>query len=469
MFFDTSSLPPGITSATLVLRIVDKKVDAGHDFSLVIQNGQPSHPAKVDADYDKDLYSGDYGSINTTSFNTNDWISISFDASLINTSGTTKLMVRSSKDIAGTIVAGPTPKSEFISYNTGGGADPYLIVYYTPVGWNTFQNVSAWLTMAQGWNTFSNITSWTNVSTGWNTFGHTAVWQGPEGWNTFNNHSTYIIIDQGWNTFGNISTWTDVGQGWNNFSNTASWKTKASGWNTFGNIISWVSIDQGWNCFRNVSTWVLIDSGWNTFHNLSYMAVLDIFPANGSLVCPTCYENDTFYYFNVHVDHTNGTLMDITWTTWNGTVIGAVSNVGNGTYHIVPIESVYPMNYSSVFNYTITVTDGVTTIVQTIVFFTNTQSLCLQLLGGGFTDQEFAVALLIVCFTLFFVVGYRSKKRSGGAFMLLSGFFLISLAAVINILYAQVFIVPFAVFIIVIGIRKWLFRPAKEKTKTEGQ
>lgn len=532
-------------------------------------------------------------------------------------------------------------------------------------GWNTFANYSSYIIIDDGWNTFGALVSWTNITEGWNTFNNSATWgTTDEGWNTFENGAWQTIID-GWNTFNNYPVFSNITNGWNNFSNSASWNDAASGWNTFGNSISWASVDLGWNRFGNTSFWVQYDQGWNTFGNASYMAILDIFPSNGSTICPTCYENDTFFYFSITVGHANGTLMDIVWSLppgdystefdsinyggptlenhsgvyanvnantsgsvipghnylgqyisggdyyidrsylifntttlpddavinsayitmvvyddqsatdfnvslrerrdpaphnpmqsldyfrnafvdeyatrntsgytdedwfnltlpiaaypdidpaghtkfglrsdqdvaqsaplaseyigfygpggvnpWkaphliinytlpNTTIIGELHGVGNGTYHIVPLESLMPISYNSSYTYVVNVTDGVTTINQTIVFFTNTQSFCEQFLGGGFTDEEFAVVLLIVCFTLFFVVGYRSKKRSGGAFMLLSGFFLIALAAVINILYAQVFIIPFAVFIIVIGIRKWLFRPNKEKTKTEGE
>jgi hypothetical protein len=239
LFFDTSLLPlDRITSVSLVFRIGAKVVSAGHDFDLVIQDGQPSHPAPVDADYDKDLYIGNYGSINTTSFNVGDWVSIQFDASLLNTSGTTKLMVRSSRDITGTAVAGPSPTNEYIIYDTAGiGDEPYLIVYYAPIGWNTFGNVSSWIQYDQGWNTFGNTANWATEVDGWNTFGNSAGWNTEhQGWNTFRNVSSWVQYDQGWNTFGNISAWDLIEDGWNTFNNTPHWGNIKQGWNTFGNI-----------------------------------------------------------------------------------------------------------------------------------------------------------------------------------------------------------------------------------------
>jgi hypothetical protein len=87
---------------------------------------------------------------------------------------------------------------------------------------------------------------------------------------------------------------------------------------------------------------------------------------------------------------------------------------------------------------------------------------------GGFGDTEFTAILNFFCFSLFFIAGYRSKKRSGGAFMLLSAFFLIALSLSISLIFAQALLVPFAVFVAIVGTRKWLFRPEKEKTQSEG-
>jgi hypothetical protein len=87
---------------------------------------------------------------------------------------------------------------------------------------------------------------------------------------------------------------------------------------------------------------------------------------------------------------------------------------------------------------------------------------------GGFGDTEFTAILNFFCFSLFFIAGYRSKKRSGGAFMLLSAFFLIALSLSISLIFAQALLVPFAVFVAIVGTRKGLFRPEKEKTQSEG-
>jgi hypothetical protein len=365
-------------------------------------------------------------------------------------------------------------------------------------GWNTFGNQASYTNIDQGWSTFGNISSNVILYQGWNTFWNQAMWSiSEQGWNTFLNHSSYLIIDQGWNTFqsdrswlpvtdgwnmfknaewmnvtdgyntfGNISSWSILDQGWNTFNNTVNWTNIGQGWNTFGNMIGWNNIVHGWNTFGNISSWTVIEQGWNTFGNTSYMALLDLFPANGSLICPTCYENDTFFYFNVHVDHTNGSLMDIVWSTWNGTVIGAVYNVGNGTYHIVPFESIMPIIYNSSFNYTINVTDGITTISQTLVFATDTFLHCSQ---STLDATQFGALLCIFFFLFFFTVGYLTKKSSSGLFMFIGAWHLISfgvLAAGWSLVFVP-FIIPASIYAMFLGINK--FRTIRRESAARGR
>ncbi len=132
VFFDTSSIPSNmvITSATLSLY---KDTDfSPTDFDIVVQNGQPMYPHDPlqNGDYNKNHYSGDGGSLNTADFSAgyND-ISLT-NYSWIKTDGTTKLCLRSRRDIDSNAPAG----SEYVTvcssdYPTAGHS-PKLVVEY---------------------------------------------------------------------------------------------------------------------------------------------------------------------------------------------------------------------------------------------------------------------------------------------------------------------------------------------------
>ncbi|UCF13479.1 MAG: M28 family peptidase [Thermoplasmatales archaeon] len=100
-FFNTSSLTSNtaITNATLSLY---KYSDfSATDFDIVVQNGQPTYPHDPlqSGDYYCISYSGNGGSLNTSGFS-NGYNDISLtNYSWINKSGTTKLCLRSSRDI----------------------------------------------------------------------------------------------------------------------------------------------------------------------------------------------------------------------------------------------------------------------------------------------------------------------------------------------------------------------------------
>lgn len=137
-YFDTSALPNDAIITTAQLRLYGKTNESVDDFDVVIQTGSAGHPADtlVIADYDKTFYSGDGGSFNTTTFTTVDYNNIDLNAtgrSWINLTGTTKLCIRSSKDIAG---SAPT-QEEYIEVYTndedGTDKDPQLVITYWAV------------------------------------------------------------------------------------------------------------------------------------------------------------------------------------------------------------------------------------------------------------------------------------------------------------------------------------------------
>jgi hypothetical protein len=92
--------------------------------------------------------------------------------------------------------------------------------------------------------------------------------------------------------------------------------------------------------------------------------------------------------------------------------------------------------------------------------------------GFRVDNDQLSIFLTLTLFIFFFGVGYRENKRSGGAFIILSGFCLLALES-LTVLYLSVFFViplltPICIFIIMLGIRKLFFKPKGEKTKSEG-
>jgi hypothetical protein len=147
VYFDTSSLPDGgvITAATLNLYGYNDQ--SSTDFNITIQNGQPDYPHDpLEAgDYDYTKYSGDGGSLTTAGFSTAGYNTITLNAdgrSWINKAGTTKLCLRSSRDISSTVPTGV----EYVivhAYEKGVGFRPYLEVTYVSSGPPDVSSVAA--------------------------------------------------------------------------------------------------------------------------------------------------------------------------------------------------------------------------------------------------------------------------------------------------------------------------------------
>lgn len=133
-FFDTSELSGTLSAATLSLYGYSDHADT--DFDMVVQNGQPTYPhdSLEAGDYLYSHYSGDGGSLNTSGFSTAGYNDIVLDATgrgWINKDGTTKLCVRSSRDIDSDV---PTGREYVLVYTAekGTGYKPKLVVTYTP-------------------------------------------------------------------------------------------------------------------------------------------------------------------------------------------------------------------------------------------------------------------------------------------------------------------------------------------------
>ena len=135
LYFDTSAIPDGVTiiSASLNLYGYPNSDRSDTDFLVVVQNGQPTYPhdpIEV-GDHNRDNYSGDGGSLTTVGWDEAGYnvIDLNEDGiSWITKSGTTKFMLRSSRDIAGTTPTEWERVGFKANEETGTDKDPYLYV-----------------------------------------------------------------------------------------------------------------------------------------------------------------------------------------------------------------------------------------------------------------------------------------------------------------------------------------------------
>lgn len=127
-YFDTSSISEGATISSVVLQLYVGSIDEPVEFDVVAQSGQPTYPhiPPVEGDYYHTNYSGDYGSANTEDLSTGAYNNITLDTDIITKAGITRIMLRSSRDIANTA---PTTY-ERISFD-GTTQRPKLVITYT--------------------------------------------------------------------------------------------------------------------------------------------------------------------------------------------------------------------------------------------------------------------------------------------------------------------------------------------------
>lgn len=74
-----------------------------------------------------------------------------------------------------------------------------------------------------------------------------------------------------------------------------------------------------------------------------------------------------------------------------------------------------------------------------------------------FTDAQFIIVLTFALFAFFFSLGYKSEKKSGGFFMLFAGFVFLAFEGLVAVLLDNlviVFISPFGIFMILLGVMK---------------
>ncbi len=131
LFFNTSSLPSNAYIDNATLSLYKKGDNSTTDFTITVQNGQPTYPHNPlqFGDYNKSHYSGNGGGLSTTNFiNGRNNITLT-NHSWIQKSGMTKFCLRSSRDINGTT---PTGKEYVDVYSREKGTSyaPRLIIHY---------------------------------------------------------------------------------------------------------------------------------------------------------------------------------------------------------------------------------------------------------------------------------------------------------------------------------------------------
>lgn len=160
------------------------------------------------------------------------------------------------------------------------------------------------------------------------------------------------------------------------------------------------------------------------------------------------YSNDTYFY-NTSFNLTGGTEY---------TFYVNVSCNGNLSYYW--------------FNFT-TIGVDLNLIYQKLLDIENNMIGVDDEVEIGFNENIISIILTFGLFIVFFYIGYTSQKRSGGAFMLFSGFIVLSFeiltSTYLNALYLVPLLTPVAIFLMLLGGRKWLYPTENERVKSEGQ
>ena len=130
-------IPAGATINRAYLYAYVRSKAEDRAYSIQIQTGQPTYPHSppVYADYDKDHYAGDGGSLAIGSVPASGWFKIELNATGIGWiqkgSGTTKLCLRSTLDIAGSMPATWPSSEECDMYGASEANAPYLEIWTT--------------------------------------------------------------------------------------------------------------------------------------------------------------------------------------------------------------------------------------------------------------------------------------------------------------------------------------------------
>jgi pheromone shutdown protein TraB len=121
--------------------------------------------------------------------------------------------------------------------------------------------------------------------------------------------------------------------------------------------------------------------------------------------------------------------------------------------------------FDTAYYWKINVTDGNCTLEKIITFTTDTDAMNIT-----FEATQFGVFLGFLLFALFFILGYFSKKRSGGFFLIFSGFTLIGVSIVASTyltVYVSALMIPFAGFICLLGVKKAFYNDEADEKAQE--
>jgi len=137
LYFDTSMIPTDANYSSAILSIYIENEQSVIDFNVTIQSGQPTYPhdPMVGADFLYTHYSGNGGSRNTSTIPGEVYWNITLNSQgigWINEGGTTKLCLRSSRDI--NAIMPDDTNNEFITHymvEKGAGYVPKLYVSYS--------------------------------------------------------------------------------------------------------------------------------------------------------------------------------------------------------------------------------------------------------------------------------------------------------------------------------------------------
>jgi hypothetical protein len=202
--------------------------------------------------------------------------------------------------------------------------------------------------------------------------------------------------------------------------------------------------------------------------SLSYLSVI---PLNNSVdVCP-CF---TPLCFNVLANDDFNVNYTIYLSNDTGFYIyDNQDNVSDGEYCICLCGLRYNQSYQWYVNVSRYGNSSVYNQTPTLSFTTAENiSICMSVLVGEtmeITLSEFGVIISFLMFAFFFWIGYTSDKRSGGALMLFAGFIMFYLEYVligyVSIVFVIPFISPLAIFIILLGVKKFLYYDEQDAKK----
>jgi hypothetical protein len=280
--------------------------------------------------------------------------------------------------------------------------------------------------------------------------------------------------------FGNYSNQTGIGEGlvYANFTNLSMVCSSNYTW--------WINASSD-NCSSShrLDTWYyFVTTACVVTNQTPY--IVDFNPSNNS-----CCNNYNPFRFNITVNDNETDLMRIN-ISYNATNYSLFNNVYNGTYwHNVTLNCSMSINinvsvndsYGNYLNvsYNFDTTACSINLSDCVACFNDTNftdSLENYLITNGYIKESDnveisldATFITLLLFALFFIIGYTQNKKSGGVLMVFSGFILLALeyllaTALDNLIV--VFMSPIAILIILLGVRKWLYSPEGEKTKSEG-